>query len=619
MSPSLSEEPSSEHGIPRRHFLKTGTAGGIAVLAGPAVVNSPAHGQVQQLDSEQANNTFVHGVASGDPLHDRVIIWTRISGVASNLNAVSVSWSVSTDEAMLKTVAEGTAQARLENDWTVHVDVVGLKPATTYWYRFQLDTAQSPLGRTRTSRRADDPGEIQLGVVSCSALPGGFFNAYRRLAQREVDLVVHLGDYIYESFRSRARDHDNPDDPLTLEDYRGRYRQYRRDPDLQLLHRRHPMSSTWDDHEVSGNAWSQGSSRHNAAKQGTWQQRRSAAIKAYFEWLPVRRADRDSPERIWRSIPLGGAAELILIDTRHDGRDRQVSDNNPDPLQALDDPNRSMMSVEQRDWLRRRLLSSPSTWRLVANQVLFSPFRLNLPGVLADFGDRFGVLVNETAINPDSWDGYGGERTRVLAHLARPEAANTVFLTGDVHSSWAFEVPALGQDENPKYNPVAVEIVVPAISSSPFGSVISGSNDIVDEYLGEGNVINELVTSAIEGQLDYLRWAEVSSNGYVLASISPKRVWAEWWHVKGTGPNDKGEHRAAVFQINAGAARLLEADPEDSPQSRSPQSRNTSGSTKNGSSDKDSNNPPSPVAFGAVGLAVTAAVGAAVAIRRRNL
>ncbi len=592
--------------VPRRRFLQVSSATGFALIASKSLQGSPVHSQSEPT----ANDTFLHGVASGDPLSDRVIIWTRVSGLTENSGPVSVSWSVATNQAMTDVIANGEAETSSERDWTVHVDVAGLRPATNYWYVFETGGNKSSIGRTRTARAIDDPGEIRLGVVSCAAWPGGFFTAYRQLAKRDIDLVVHLGDYIYESFREDHRDHDNPAASSTLEDYRGRYRQYRKDADLQAMHQRHPIATVWDDHEVAGNAWANGASSHNPSSHGPWQKRRSNAMQAYFEWLPVRRADPDKPERIWRSLPLGSAAELLLIDTRHDGRDQQVDDSNPDPLQAIDDPGRSMMSGEQREWLALRMSTSQATWRLVANQVMFSPFGIQLPGPLASFGDRFGIVAKGVAINPDSWDGYGGERSRVLTTLSNKAASNTVFLTGDVHSSWAFEVPGDGGPDNP----VAVELVVPAVSSSPFGSLVGGSNDLLGDYLSDGNLINELVTSAIESQLSHLKWSEVSSNGYLLASITPERLWAEWWHLKGVGPNDKGEHLAAAWQVAAGTPRLVVGDPANRPK---PRGAASTSSDKNKVNDRDAN-PPSPIAFGVAGVVVAAATGAAVAIRRRN-
>lgn len=552
----------------------------------------------------------MHGVASGDPLHDRVIIWTRISGIHDS-EEVTVSWSIASDEAMTETIASASTTTSANDDWTVHVDVTGLEAASHYWYRFEVSDVASPVGRTRTARAQGDDEEIRLGLVSCAALPGGYFHAYRYIARREVDLVVHLGDYIYESYSEVHRTHDAKGPAVTLEDYRARYRQYRSDPDLQFLHQRHPMAAIWDDHEIAGNAWSEGASSHRSATEGSWQQRREAAMQAYFEWLPVRRPDQTNAKRVWRSLPLGGVADLVLIDTRHDGRDEQVNDKNPDIAAALVSPQRSMMSGAQRDWLISRLTTSKATWQLVANQVLFSPFGISLPGPLASLGDRFGVVVDDIAYNPDSWDGYQAERDRILDAITEMGVRNTVFVTGDVHSSWAFEVPAtLGTD-----NPAAVELVVPAVSSKPFGSLVSGQDDVIGEYLNEGNLINELVTTAIESQLPHLRWSEVASNGYVVVAISKERLWAEWWHCEGVGPDDKGERRAGSWQVDTGSSRLAPARPSDAPDPRGEDSGIDESDKAN---NEDALESPSPITLGVVGTSVATATAAAIRIRRRR-
>lgn len=600
----------SASSMPRRRFLQAGALTGLALFTSGEPLGSAAH-------AASNDQIFSHGVASGDPLHDRVIIWTRISNSFNDQQEVAVSWSVGVDETMTKVVAKGQTRALARDDWTVHVDVTGLSAARHYWYYFECNGSRSPTGRTRTSRAQGDNDEVRLGVVSCAALPGGYFHSYRYLARRDVDLVVHLGDYIYESYSNVNREHERPETATTLEGYRARYRQYRSDPDLQLLHQSHPMAAVWDDHEIAGNAWLGGASNHKDSAQGPWQRRRREAMQAYFEWLPIRRPDPDQPSRVWRSLPLGAVAELIMIDTRHDGRDKQVSASSRDASAELSDPSRSIMSQAQRDWLSARLAESTASWKLVANQVMFSPFGLHLPGPLSSLGDRFGIIANDTVYNPDSWDGYSAERDRLLATLTDLNTANTVILTGDVHSSWAFEVPGKPGSRNP----AAVEFVVPAISSMPFGKLLGGSGDAIGSYLSGGNLINELVTSAIESQLSHLRWSEVASNGYVVVIAESKRVRAQWWHVKGVGLNDKGERLAATWQVNSGDANLVEAIEDEAPEARrsSSDARKSSGDGLKDQPDvRETGEGPSPLALGLVGTTVVAATAAAVTIRRRR-
>ncbi|MCI3949045.1 MAG: putative alkaline phosphatase, partial [Acidimicrobiales bacterium] len=268
-----------------------------------------------------------------------MVLWTRVSGV---LAPTPLTWRVATDRELTQVVAEGTAVATPDEDFCVAVDVGGLRPATTYFYAFTTTagaagTSPSPVGRTRTSRAADDPGEVRLGVVSCSSYGDGPFVVYARLVEQDVDLVVHLGDYIYESSAADgdlARDEVPDGAPTDLGGYRARHAQYREDPDLQRLTASVPLAATWDDHDVADNAWRGGAPRHDPATDGPWAARRAAALRAWLEWVPVRRPDPAAPERIWRSLSLGGAAELLLLDTRHDGRDRQVAAADPDPEAA---------------------------------------------------------------------------------------------------------------------------------------------------------------------------------------------------------------------------------------------------------------------------------------------
>jgi len=252
-------------------------------------------------------------VASGDPTPDGVVLWARVSVAARD--SVPVGWTVATDPALAEPVASGSAPATPEGDHTVHVRVAGLRPATTYWYGFRLGGEESPVGRTRTLPGPDDPvGRLRLGVVCCAHYATGYFNAYARLAERDVDLVVHLGDYIYEAEAKReqwTRYHRPGGRCLTLPDYRARHGQYKTDPDLQRLHARHPFVAVWDDHELAGNAWWDGAAGHHPRHDGDWPHRRAAAVRAYREWMPSGLPDPSDPFRVWRTVPLGPLADLV--------------------------------------------------------------------------------------------------------------------------------------------------------------------------------------------------------------------------------------------------------------------------------------------------------------------
>ena len=539
--------------------------------------------------AQAAGPAFRHGVASGDPLADRVVLWTRVSGV---LAPTPVTWRVATDRALTDVVAAGTAVAVAEVDFCVAVDAGGLRPASTYYYAFTAGEIDSPVGRTRTSRGLDDAGEVRLGVVSCSSYADGPFVAYARLAERDVDLVVHLGDFIYEASAGGGdlgRDDVPPGAPTTLGGYRARYAQYREDPDLQRLTASVPLAVIWDDHEVADDAWRGGSPHHDPGRDGPWEERRAAALRAFLEWLPVRRPDPAAPERIWRSLPLGAAAELLLIDTRHDGRDRQVSSDDPDPAAAVVDPSRNLLSAAQRLWLFDRLRSSPASWRVLGNQVVLSPLRIPAPGPLEAVAERIGLVVDGRVINPDQWDGYVAERRRLVDVLT--SVGDTVVLTGDIHSSWALDVPG-------PEGPVAVEVVVPSVTSTSFADQVAGPD-----------LVSDALAAVFEAEVDHLRWTELSRHGYAVVSVTPQRVSADWWHVdlaEGT------ERRAASWGAEAGEPRLRRTDPLPDRGARPAPPDLPPEPARRGDDD------PPWATLGAAGAAVVAAVAGAIGVRRRR-
>ena len=489
---------------------------------------------------------FRHGVASGDPAPDRVVLWTRVT-VADGGATVPVRWMVASDPQLDDVVASGTVVTGPQRDWTISVDAGGLRPATTWWYRFDAEGQRSPVGRTRTAPGPGERDEVRLGVVSCASYAAGLFSAYRRLAERDVDLVVHLGDYLYESNEGDQRAHDPEAEPVTLADYRARHASQRRDPDLQALHQRFAFAAVWDDHEVATDAWEGGAAGHNPRTQGPWGQRRAAALQAYLEWVPLRRPDPAAPERIWRSLPLGSTVELVLLDTRHDGRDRQVDRTFPDPAAALDEAGRRIMSEAQERWLAERLRASPAAWRVVANQVVLSPLRLEVPPPFAQVGGRLGLVVAGAVMNPDQWDGYPRARRRLLEVLAEPEVGPVAVLTGDVHSSWAFDVPP---GDDPAAPPVAVELVAPSVTSPTFAQLVGPDSTVVAT-----GIVN-LVTD----QLPHVRWAELQHHGYVVVAVRPEAVQADWWHLDAVDGSSDHEVVAASWVADAGDVRLRPAD-----------------------------------------------------------
>ena len=449
---------------------------------------------------------FAHAVASFEPTSDGVLLWTRLSG-----GHRSVEWLIASDPDLSTVVDRGAAHTGPDSDFTVTVDVGGLQPATTYWYCFRAAGDASPVGRTRTLP-GEGASEVRLGTVSCAHFSVAPLGVYRALAEREVDLVLHLGDYIYEDDGENGlRAHDPPREAVSLDDYRRRLAQVREDPDAQALHLRHPVVTIWDDHDLADNASTFGAKHHDPEVQGPWSDRLLAAATAHQEWLPARLPDPDDVLRTWRSLPIGGLADLLLLDTRVAGRDRHAGDEGARPLH---DPARSMLGDAQRRWLRERLMEVERPWAIVASSVVVNDLQLPWPRPLHHI-DR--LLPNGYAaadgclLRDDQWDGYPAERNLLASWMSEraKRGARTVILSGDVHASFAFEGPCHAGDV------VAVELTTPAVSSAA---------------MGRAPAIGVLLDRAIEA-LPHVQWADVTHRGYCLVDITPEDVTSSWWFV----------------------------------------------------------------------------------------
>jgi alkaline phosphatase D len=447
---------------------------------------------------------FAHGVASFDPTATSVLLWTRLE------HGGRVDWVVARDPGLQDAVATGSAEAPEPADRTVHVEVDGLEPATRYWYRFDADGVSSPVGRTRTL--ADDDSAVRLGLVCCSRYSVAPLTALRAVAQREVDLVVHLGDYIYEDDGHKGpRRHEPPRPAVTLDDYRARIAQIRRDPDAQALHQRHPMVLVWDDHDLADNAYSTGSKAHDERTQGPWSARVEAAARARQEWMPQRLAE---PTKTWRSVDLGRLGQLVLLDTRIAGRDQQAGDEGTKPL---DDPDRSLLGDEQRTWLHERLADTTRPWAVVVSSVVVGSIDLPLPGVpgLNHLLSSGYAYLDGRMMHDDQWDGYPAERARLRDAMAARAAADgrTLVLSGDVHSSWAFAAPCTEDGRA-----VAVEVTTPAVSSEPMART---------HPPGLWVALDQLV----ERELEHVPFADLTHRGFSIAEITPDEAVVRWWYV----------------------------------------------------------------------------------------
>lgn len=459
---------------------------------------------------------FEHAIASFDPSATSVLLWTRLSG------STSAGWVLAADPGIREVVASGSAETGAERDFTVTVAVDGLQPATSYWYRFEAAGELSQVGRTRTLP-AGPVSEFHLATVSCARYSVAPLTVYRALAQAEVDLVLHLGDYIYEDEGDKGpRVHDPHRTALNLDDYRRRIAQIRRDPDAQALHLRHPMMTIWDDHDFADNAWLEGAKAHGP-ELGPWTPRRDAAARAHREWLPSRTADPD-PLITYRSVAIGDLAELILLDTRIAGRDCQAS---VEGAKDIADPGRSLLGEVQREWLGKRLADTSRPWALVASSVVVNPIPLQLPlgRVTRPLLPEGYVPVGERVLRDDQWDGYPAERERLMESIGArsQQGARTVLLSGDVHSSWAFEGP-----DGPDGAPATVEVTTPSVSSAPLGRTrLPGLWRLLDSSAR---------------QMDHVRWAEITLRGFTVIRIRPDEITAAWWFVD---PYDTREEPAA--------------------------------------------------------------------------
>ena len=499
---------------------------------------------------------FTHGVASGDPLPDAVILWTRAEPIATSAMRVVVRYQVALDPAFTSLVTQGTTTAEAATDYTLKLDLSGLRPDTAYYYRFVSASQTSPIGRTRTAPAAEATiDRLRLAFVTCSNYVAGYFHAYRRVAERnDLQAVVHLGDYIYENGATdRVRPHEPPREIVTLADYRQRYAQYRVDEDLQELHRQHPMIWVWDDHEICNNAWKDGAESHDPAL-GDYALRRAAAAQAAFEWLPIRVPDMADPMRVYRAFKFGKLADLTMLDTRHIGRDRQLPPNTlfqdavPVFTQSGDfiAPARQILGAAQEAWFADVMSTRTATWQLIGNQVYFSPLKLLGAPRAAGGGGLY--------LSNDKWDGYEPARDRLLAQLAGRQ--NLVFLTGDAHEAYAFEVTAdpngLGYNALTGEGAVAVEFVATSITSR--GDPDSGG--------GLTSVLDGLATNAeqlLRLTNPHLKYYENIHNGYVLLDLAPERLQAEFWMVPMVSQRTDEQSLDRAFTVASGSTRLVNA------------------------------------------------------------
>ncbi|SFM33709.1 alkaline phosphatase D family protein [Marinobacter zhejiangensis] len=538
--------------LSRRQFLKAS-----ALSLGAVAISTGLAGCLSSDSDNGRSIAFTHGVASGDPLQDAVMLWTRVVPDSNPSAAVAVGWEVATDEAFANLTHTGTIEARQEHDFTIKVDVRNLLPGQTYYYRFSAAGRTSVTGITRTLPEGS-VASVRLAVMSCSNYPAGHFHVYAAAAQEQnLDAVVHLGDYIYEydgngyatedaEALGRTLPADNNTELLTLMDYRKRYALYRSDGDLQSLHAKVPFITVWDDHEVANDTWREGAENHNDGE-GDFSDRKLAALQAYFEWLPIRPVVEGDNETIYRTFQFGDLVALHMLDTRVIGRDQQLDYTNyltAGGINAaafqtdLTDLNRTLLGAEQLGWLQNSLAQSTATWDVLGQQVLMGRMMLPAellsgflnpdPSLLALFQElavlKGRYLAGDPTLTPeeiarvttvlpynlDAWDGYFAEREAVLG-TASALNRNLVVLAGDTHNAWASNLTNMHGDQ------VGVEFATSSISSPG-----------LEKYLQLPDAYVPGAEQAITVLVDDLQYVNASQRGYLMVEFTATEAKADW-------------------------------------------------------------------------------------------
>lgn len=499
---------------------------------------------------------FDFGVASGDPLSDSVILWTHAK-FQELTDAVPLSWQVATDLEFTQVVASGTGQSSSDTGYTFKVDAKGLLPNQTYFYRFKSGLHTSPIGKTKTLPTGS-VSNVKLAVLSCSNYPAGFFNVYSEVAKSDVDVAVHLGDYIYE-YAATGYASDNAaslgrlsvpaNELLTLSDYRLRHAQYKSDADAKQFHASKPMIAVWDDHEFANDTYKDGAENHTPATEGSFAARKAAAMQAYHEWMPIRTGSDKS--KIYRSFNFGNLLSLHMLDTRSLGRDQQVDITdliNPAKqtatLATLTSPTRQLMGSEQVQWLQTQMATSTATWQVLGQQVLMARMEFPLtilqalnpsdtsPQALAagqkaitDYltakakqAQSYPLTPTETALlnqpklgyNLDAWDGYPAAREILLMTAAQLQK-KLVVLAGDTHNAWHSDLTLLSGQK------VGEEFATSSVSSPG-----------LETYLA---LPPAQIKAIFEGVVKDLKWMDASRRGYLKLSITPSQVQGEWFFI----------------------------------------------------------------------------------------
>ncbi len=545
--------------INRRQVLR-----GIGVGAG-------ALGVKGVLAKTAGSHGFTHGVASGDPLSDRVILWSRYVPEGNAARAENIIWQVAYDRAFGDIAASGMTSTHRYRDFTIKVDATGLKSGRRYFYRFVVDGHRSEIGSTRTLP-AGEVDRFRLGVASCSNYPQGYFHAYDDMAKSDLDLILHLGDYIYEYARGRyvnpiaedtlGRVVEPQNEIISVDDYRARYAVYRSDKDLQAAHAAHPWICVWDDHELMNNTWRKGAENHNEGE-GDFGERIAAARTAYHEWMPIRTAAQTDQAPIYRRFQIGRLADLIMLDTRLQGRDEQL-DYQRDIPQAggpeafvknlLMNPQRTILGADQENWLASQLADSQdrgAIWQVIGQQVLMGKLITPLiPKATLDeldLAERYRPRLErleqiaraKLPLNLDAWDGYPVCRERIHG-LFKQFAPNPVVLAGDTHNAWAFNM------QNQQGEEVGVEIGTPGVTSPGMEAYLPAPSQMMRDAFK--------VSSSELFDLDTTR------RGWTVVEMTPTEVTSKWRFVSTILESQYQINESEALVCRAGDRRFSERD-----------------------------------------------------------
>jgi len=548
--------------LSRRRFIRNSVIAG----AGAIILPSALVGCGKDDDGvNYAGQGFNEGVASFDPSTDKVILWTRYTPASQETGKPVILLDVAKDQNFTSLVVSQSVEVDSNSDNTVHVDVSNLTSNTKYYYRFRSETtnAVSVTGQTKTMPAAGQATEIKMAVVSCANFQAGLFNVYGAVAESDADVLVHLGDYIYEygaggygtntATAALNRAHKPAGEILKLADYRERYRQYRSDEQLQKAHQLKPFICVWDDHEVANDAYKDGAENHQA-NEGDFATRKLSAIQVWHEYLPARVQDN---AKIYRNFEIAGLVNLIMLDTRIVGRDKQLSYtdyltqtgiNSNAFLAAWQNPQRSILGAEQKSWLTTKLSSSTVKWQVLGNQVLmgkmYMPAELLLltaqiaggtatPALLTQYNTlvtqlatiKGRMLQNDPTLtaaekarvqtvlpyNLDAWDGYPVEREAVYA------AANgkkLISLAGDTHNAWYSDLTDINGRR------AGAEFATASVSSPGFEAIF-GTDPATVAAFEQANAL----------LIEDLQYMDASRRGYVMASFTANQAKSEWRHV----------------------------------------------------------------------------------------